>query len=220
MLPWSKLVRSAFFAAMTLGSVAITLASLVYFDGDTVAPFVLEKLPLRFDSLWRFSLKVHVASALVAFPACLLLMTRMVQRRRTLHRSLGRGTGTLVVFGLVPSGLVLALEAKGGLWVSVGFVASGLIVLVAMTQGALEARRGRMDAHARCMRHVFAQMSVAVTSRTMLVALDLGGMHPDVAYVVALWVPVIASALAAEALSGQLSRISLSLPRITLRNPS
>lgn len=205
---------------MTLGSLAITLASLVYFDRSTVAPFVLEKLPLRFDSLWRLSLKVHVASALVALPACILLMTPSVQKRRALHRYLGRCTGVLVVFGLVPSGLVLALEAKGGMWVSVGFIVSGLIVLVAMIRGAVEARRGHMAAHARCMRHVFAQMSVAVTSRTLLVALDFGGVHPDVAYVVALWVPVIASGLVAEAVSGSFPRISLPSSRLALRNPS
>lgn len=217
---WSKLSRGAFFAAMALGCAFITLASLVYFDGATVAPFVLEKLPLRFESLWRFALQVHVASALVSFPACILLMTRMVQRRRTLHRYLGRLTGLVVGCALVPSGLILATEAKGGMWVSLGFVLSGLIVFGALVRGIVEARRGRMVAHAHAMRHVFAQMSVAVTSRALLVLLDLGGVNPSVAYVIALWVPVLGSALVAEALSGRWSLVSFRPSPLALRSQS
>ena len=210
---------------MLLGSVLITLSSLVYFEPGTVAPFILEKLPLRFERLWRLALFVHVPSALVSFPACILLMTKVVQRRRNLHRWLGRVTGTIVGLLLVPSGLVLALEAKGGVWVSVGFVFSGLIVWVALVRGVIDARRGRMLSHARSMRHLFAQMSVAVTSRTLLVLLDLGGMDPNLAYVLALWLPVLGSALVAEALSGSLPRFSLSSPRVSspqvaLRSPS
>jgi hypothetical protein len=51
------------------------------------------------------------------------------------------------------------------------------------------------------MGHVFAQMSVAITSRAMLMALDVAGVSPDLAYVVALWLPVVGSAVAAEMLS-------------------
>ena len=203
---------------MLLGAAFIAWASLVYFDPNSVAPFVIEKLPVRFERLWRLSLKVHVAAALVTFPACIALMTRWVQRRRPLHRNLGRVTGILVLLLLVPSGLVLATEAKGGLWVSLGFVLSGLIVFCAMVQGIREARRSRLAAHARMMRHVFAQMSVAVTSRSLLVLLELGGVEPNLAYVVALWVPVLGSALVAEGLSGRLSLSSLRSSPFALRS--
>jgi len=53
------------------------------------------------------------------------------------------------------------------------------------------------------MRHVVAQMSVAVTSRTMILALDARGVDPAVAYVIALWVPVLGSALVAELVSSR-----------------
>ena len=51
------------------------------------------------------------------------------------------------------------------------------------------------------MRHVVAQMSVAVSSRALMVALDAAGADPDVSYVIALWGPVLASAIAAELFS-------------------
>jgi uncharacterized membrane protein len=203
---------------MVLGSLLITLASLVYFDSDTLAPFVIEKLPVRLESLWLTSLKVHVASALLSFPLCLLLTTRFLQRARNWHRWLGRTTGLCVVFALVPSGFVLAFEAKGGAPVTLGFLLSGTIVLWAMISGVVAARKRRVAAHARAMRHVVAQMSVAVTSRALLIGLDLAGMQPDVAYVVALWVPVIGSTLIAEWASGQFRNSALAIFTPNLRN--
>jgi hypothetical protein len=51
------------------------------------------------------------------------------------------------------------------------------------------------------MRHVVGQMSVAVVSRAMLLGLDYAGIDPDLAYVVALWGPVLASIAVVELLS-------------------
>lgn len=195
------LSRWLFLVSMLLGSALITVESLVYFDFDTLPPFIIEKLPLRFESLWRASLRVHVASALATFPLCLVLMTRVVQRRPALHRFLGRITGTGVLFVLVPSGVILAFDAKGGAPVTLGFLLSGAIVAACMVHGIRAVRGGDRVSHARAMRHVVAQMSVAVSSRALIVALDIAGVTPESAYVVALWGPVLVSAAAAELVS-------------------
>lgn len=200
---FAVLVRRGFLGLMLLGSAWITLASVEYFDAETMAPFVIEKLPVRFEALWLASLQVHVASAVLSFPLCLLAMTRWLQRRRAWHRWLGRVAGVGVLAALVPSGVVLAFDAKGGLLVTTGFLVSAAIVAAAMVRGVVSARRGALVSHARCMRHVVAQMSVAVTSRAMLMAFDFASVDPDLAYVVALWVPVVGSAAAAEWASGQ-----------------
>lgn len=186
---------------MLAGCALIAAASLVYFDAETVPPFVIEKLPVRFETLWLVSLRLHVASALASFPLCLLLATRTLQRRLTLHRWLGRTTGVLVLLALVPSGVVLSFDAKGGPAVTAGFLLSAAIVAGCMVLGILAARRRQLVAHRRAMRHVVAQMSVAVTSRAMLMALDARGVDPDIAYVVALWLPVLGSAAVAQVLS-------------------
>ena len=75
---------------------------------------MVEKLPVRFEALWPASLRVHVAAASLTLPLCLLLTTRALQRRAALHRWLGRVSGVLVLLALVPSGVVLAFDAKGG----------------------------------------------------------------------------------------------------------
>jgi uncharacterized membrane protein len=194
----AELPRRTFLLLMLAGSLFITAGSLAYFDPDTLAPFVVEKLPLRFETLWLWALRVHVASAALAFPSCLLLMTRVLQRRPRWHRRLGRVAGVVLLGGLVPSGSVLAFAAKGGWAGSLGFLLSGAIITLAVVLGVLAARRGDLARHRRAMLHVVAQMSVAVSSRALIVAFDLAGLDPDVAYVVALWGPVLASAAVAE----------------------
>lgn len=198
---------------MLAGSALITLASLAYFDFGTLPPFVIEKLPLKFESLWLASLRVHVASALVSLPLCLVLMTKTIQRFPSWHRWLGRVSGVLVLFALVPSGIVLAFEAKGGTPVTAGFLLSGAIVAWGIVRGVTAIRRRDLVTHRRAMRHVVAQMSVAVSSRVLIVGLDAWGMDPDVAYVAALWGPVLVSALIAELVSSQ-SRSFPALERI------
>jgi hypothetical protein len=128
-------------------------------------------------------------------------MTRALQKRPAVHRWLGRLTGVLVLFALVPSGIVLAFDAKGGGVVTAGFLLSAAIVAWSMARGIVAARRRDLVSHRRAMHHVLAQMSVAVTSRALLLSLDAIGIDPGVAYVAALWVPVLASAAVAEIVS-------------------
>jgi hypothetical protein len=167
-------------------------ASRVYFASDELAPFVIEKLPLPHEDLWLAALKVHVLAAAFALPACLLLSWKRTLRFPRAHRWLGRGTGAVVLAALVPSGLYLSLYAKGGTPATAGFALSGLIVAVAMAWGIGRARAKDYVGHRRCMLHVLAQLSVAVTSRTLLTLLDAVGIDPDPAYLFALWVPVVA----------------------------
>ena len=192
------MLRQLFLVSMLLGAAFITSGSLVYFDFEELPPFVIEKLPVRFEALWLASLRVHVASALLGFPLCLALMTRWLQRRASWHRWLGRSTGALLLGALVPSGVVLAFEAKGGAPVTAGFLLSATIVAVACVHGIVAARRRELVAHRRAMQHVVGQMSVAVVSRAMIIGFDIFGMDPDLAYVVALWVPVLVSVLVVE----------------------
>lgn len=205
---------------MMAGALLIGLSSLEYFQPRHLAPFVIEKLPVRFEALWRGALVVHVASALASFPLCLILMTRTLQRHRTWHRRLGRIVGVFIVGALVPSGVVLSFEAKGGVLGALGFLLSAAIVLYAMIMGVLSARRGDLRVHARAMRHVVLQLSVAVTSRALLILLHTARMDPETAYLVALWGPVLGSAVVAEALSGHLRFSEFRLVPSISRNPS
>ncbi len=207
-------LRIAVIALLTLGSAAISVASVGYFDDETWPAFVVEKLPLssaRIEEFWLLALQVHVVAAAVSLPGCLLLISRLVLRRfPRVHRWLGRVVGVVVLFSLVPTGLFMALFAKGGFVSGLGFAVSGVIVFVCMVRGIQTARACRFVEHRRQMVHVLAQLSVAVTSRLLMIAFDVVGIDADSAYLIALWLPVIGSALIVEGLLPRATNLDLS----------
>lgn len=186
---------------LMLGSATITASSLVYFNADEYAPFVIEKLelPLPNEALYLTALQVHVIAAAFALPACLLLLSRTLMRRAPrVHRWLGRVTGSVTVLALVPAGFYLSLFAKGGVLSTAGFMLSGAIVTASMVQGVRAARAGNYVQHRRFVLHVLAQMAVAVVSRALLFAADAAAFDHDTAYLVSLWVPVLGCAAVVE----------------------
>jgi hypothetical protein len=71
------------------------------------------------------------------------------------------------------------------------------------------------------MWHVTAQLSVAVTSRAMLFALDAFDVEHTFAYLLSLWLPVVGSALVVELALGRAPlRLSLSVSRESLASAS
>lgn len=198
-------LRPLVILVLALGSAAITWSSLVYFDADEYAPFVLEKLelPLPNEERYILALQTHVIAAAFALPACLVLVWRRLMRRAPrVHRWLGRINGLVVLLALAPSGFYLSLYAKAGLLSTLGFMLSGAIIVVAMVLGVRAARAGRYAEHRRFVLHVLAQMAVAVVSRGMLFAADAAGLDHDTAYIASLWIPVLGCAAIVEWMAG------------------
>lgn len=195
--------RSALFVLLWVGVAMMIAASASYIDLGESHPFYLEKLPLARPSLWLAALYLHVPSALLALPACLLLLVKRVRTRAPrLHRWLGRITGVLVLLGVVPTGMYLALFAQGGLITTLGFWLTGLIAFVAMAKSIQCARARDMKAHRRFGTHVAAQLAVAVISRFLLLGAEQIELYGEWVYIAALWLPVIACFLVAELLTG------------------
>ena len=188
-----------FVVAMLAGWWVITAGSLSYFEEGLSHPFPHEKEGLAHEELYLVALQAHVVSAVWSLPACLLLPSRRLLRvMPRVHRWLGRITAFVVLCGLVPSGAWLSFEAKGGAAGTLGFLLSGGIVAFAMVRGVRAAMARDFVSHRRFMLHVGAQLSVAVTSRALLIAFDAWGVDEIVGYLIALWVPVVASALLAQ----------------------
>lgn len=201
---WGRGVSQLLFrAVMAAGVWMLWSVSYAYVELGATHPFILEKLPLAHPELFRAALYMHVPSALLSLPACLLLsMASLRQRFRRTHRVIGRITAALVGLGVVPTGLYLAFFAQGGLVTTAGFWLTGGIAGYAMLRSVVCARAGDFHEHRRYSLHVTAQLSVAVLSRFMLVAFESAGLYATWAYVAALWVPVVTCALAAEWLAG------------------
>jgi uncharacterized membrane protein len=200
--------RWVFLAVMGLGVGLMVAASTSYLELGKEHPFFLEKLPLTQPNWWWLALCAHVPSALFCLPACLLLLMRPLRvRLPRFHRWLGRVTGLLVLGAVVPSGMYLACFATGGLVSTLGFWLTGAIAAVAMVKSATSARRRDYRTHRRFSLHVTGQLSVAVSSRLLLVGAEELGLYADWVYVSALWLPVLGSVLFVECASGRLREL-------------
>ena len=208
-----RVSQTLLWLCLGLGSFLITLSSIVYFNKNERAAFIIEKLPLPAEDLYVLALRLHVAVAALALPGCLILATKTVLKRwPTFHRWLGRSLGSVILAVLVPTGVYLAFFARGGWLATLGFLLTGAIVLVAMIQGIRAARARDYVRHRRLTFHVLGQLSVAVTSRAMLIGLEFFGTEPDFAYLVSLWIPVVGTFALVEYLA---SPIQL---KLTLRS--
>jgi hypothetical protein len=224
--------RALFVAAMVAGVGGIGVAVVDYAHEGARHPFIVDKGTLSWRATWLWALGVHIGAALLSFPGCLLLLSRRLLRAApAVHRWLGRGVGLLVLLVLVPSGLVLAPAARGGLAGTLGFVATGAWTFAAMVQAIVTARRRDVLGHRRAIAQVVGQMSVAVTSRALLVLLGLlaatpagaflDDVDPELAYALALWIPVVGSAALAAVvvprpLSPEGGRREVALDRLRL----
>ena len=194
-----RLAQITMCSLLCLGSLAIALSSIVYFIPGERAPFLIEKLPLPAENLYLWTLRLHVIAAALSLPGCLIGSSKTIlQRWPKFHRWCGRAVGGIALMVLVPSGFYLSFFARGGLGGTLGFQLSGAIVTAAMVLAIRDARAKRFGSHRRWAYHVLGQLSVAVTSRAMLHILESSNMHPDKAYLISLWVPVLATFLLVE----------------------
>jgi hypothetical protein len=215
-----KTLKISVWLALWLGSLAITLSSVVYFNLNERAAFIIEKLPLPSETLYVLFLRIHVIAAALSLPGCLILSSKIILKRwPRFHRYCGRVVGLVVILLLVPTGFYLAIFARGGRGATLGFWLSGAIVLVAMIQGIREARAKRYSKHRRLAFHVLGQLSVAVSSRAMLFVFGYSNLNPDFGYLMSLWIPVLGTFALVEFLTSPLS-IKLILRRIYEQTPS
>lgn len=187
-----RAAQSFLWIFLALGSLAITYASMVYFEPGQRAPFLIEKLPLRDEAFYLAVLRVHVLAAALALPGCLILSSAAVLKRwPRFHRWSGRIVGLDVLGALAPTGFYLAFFAKGGVAGTLGFLLTGGIVVWAMLQAIRWARAKRFARHRLFAFHVIGQLSVAVSSRAMLFLLETSNLDADLAYLLSLWIPVV-----------------------------
>jgi hypothetical protein len=195
--------RSIFLSAAWLGFFAGCLLILdnSYRDfgpgGEGV--FIAQKDEAARTPLWILSLRVHIAAGAVCLLACLPQFSGTLLRRiPSLHRVCGKAYAASVLFIVCPTGIHLALSAKGGLPGQAGFLLLGIASFHTTLQGIRTIRRGDLAGHRRWMTRSFALIASAVTFRVYHVAFFHAGLPEETNYVASLWLSVLGNAAVAE----------------------
>jgi hypothetical protein len=200
MLFYSNLRGAKLWTGLTVIVCALVLLSnAIYLDGGTTPRFLLEKGHWARNPLWLAAFYFHVAGASVCLAAGTPLMFPSWTRKHPKwHRWLGYVYLNAVLWMASPSGIALALTAKGGLLGTTGFVLAGGLWWCTTWYGYRAIRRGDVPGHIRAMVRSYSWALSAPVFRVFQLMLFLLGLEDGTNYIVSLWLSIAASVWLAE----------------------
>lgn len=116
-----------------------------YFPADFDSSPFLAGRRYTFHGVYVLAFYLHLLIAPLALIVGTLLITRRVTG--TLHRRLGRLQLVVVLFGVVPSGLLMSRQAYGGLISEIGFMTQSVLTGWTILIASKEAIAGKFDRH-------------------------------------------------------------------------
>jgi hypothetical protein len=206
----STVLRWIGWAALLAGALLILESSLRDFGPGGEGIFVEQKGEIGRLPLWSFCLHVHVVAGIVCLLSVLPQFSRKLLRRiPALHRWCGRAYAASVLLFLCPTGIYLALFAKGGLAGQTGFLLLGVATFHTTLRGVTSMMGGSRDlaVHREWMTRSFAFAATAITFRVYHLGFYLLGMAGDTNYVTSLWLSILGNAAVAELVLRRRSRV-------------
>jgi uncharacterized membrane protein len=142
-----------------------------------------------FTGAYRPAFYIHIFSSPVVLFNGLILMSESIRRLYGgLHRFLGRVQVVVLVFFVLPSGVVMSRHAFGGWPAGLSFLALSAATASCAIIGVIYARRGRYDRHRRWMLRCYILICSAVALRLISGTAGLVGVpSAEEAYIVAAW---------------------------------
>ena len=197
---WSAVKGVGWFFYLA-GALLILANSIADFGPGGEGLFIGQKGAIGHNPVWLLCLRLHVAAGLVCLLSCLPQFSRALLRRvPSLHRRCGKIYAASVLFLLCPTGIYLALSAKGGLAGRTGFLLLGAATFHTTFLGVAVMRGPRRDvaAHRRWTTRSFALAATAITFRIYHILFFQFGLPEDANYVVSLWLSILGNAALAE----------------------
>lgn len=134
----------------------------------------------------RLAFLLHISFAPIALAIGSVQFFAAIRRRKTLHRWLGRGYGIAILISGI-AGVVVALNAAGGLSPQLGFTLLALAWLFTTANAIRYAMARRIAAHRRWMNYSFALTFAGVTLRLYLLGFIAAGFSYTEASVYLAW---------------------------------
>jgi hypothetical protein len=151
--------------------------------------------------LWLVCLHLHVLAGAVCLISSLPQFSAPLLRRfPSLHRRCGIAYAVSVLLVLCPTGMVLALSAKGGVLGRGGFLLLGAATFLTTWRGvaAMAIAPRNLAVHRRWMVRSFAMVTTALTFRVYHLGLFQLGLAEVANYLASLWLSILGNAAAAE----------------------
>lgn len=174
-----------------------------YFTEGASDPFFIEKGETYRNPLWRIAFYLHISFGMICLFAPILQFSKWILNKHpALHRRLGGIYVHTTLWLVAPTGMYLAIYAKGGRWGAILFSILGVLHFYFTLMGWLRMRGPQPDvrSHAAWMIRSYLMAQSAVSFRVFHLLLMVVGVANF--YIHALWMSLVFNLLLAEGLVG------------------
>jgi hypothetical protein len=190
-----------FWSVIVFLSLLLTHNALLYFTHGGEYGILPEKIEARKNELWNLSFYLHLPAGIL----CLLMpwfsFARRLFRFTNAHHALaGKLYSGITLIVVCPTGMYLALFAKGGLITAVGFLLQGILLLYFTFQGYRAGRRSRIVEHINFMIRSYSVALVVLTFRLMHLSFFFLHIPYKDNYAISQWLGLSLNLLIAEVL--------------------
>ena len=196
-----------FWAITVFLSILLIHNAVLYFTHGGEYGILPEKLEARKDWLWNIAFYLHLPAGI----ACLALpwvgfARKLAPIAKTLHASAGKAYVRLTLFIVCPTGMYLALYAKGGMLTASGFLLQGLLLGWHTTLAARAAASGDYKSHVQQMIRSYSVALVVLTFRVLHIGFFLLQVPYYHNYAISQWLGLSLNLLIAESIIAFSSR--------------
>jgi uncharacterized membrane protein len=204
-----------FWVPMMLLSLLLIHNAMLYFTHGGEYGILPEKVVARQDLVWRVCFYLHLPfGSICLFIPSVLLMRNMIPLKVALHRAIGKLYVYSTLAIVCPTGICLALYAKGGLVTQVGFVLQGILLYYFTWRGLQAILKGQIQEHRRMMVRSYAVAAVVISFRVLHIIFFLINVRYQDNYALSQWLGLTGNILLAEILL--ISRNSFTKTSISL----
>jgi uncharacterized membrane protein len=204
-----------FWVPMMLLSLLLIHNAMLYFTHGGEYGILPEKVVARQDLVWRVCFYLHLPfGSICLFIPSVLLMRNMIPLKVALHRAIGKLYVYSTLAIVCPTGIYLALYAKGGLVTQVGFVLQGILLYYFTWRGLQAILKGQIQEHRRMMVRSYAVAAVVISFRVLHIIFFLINVRYQDNYALSQWLGLTGNILLAEILL--ISRNSFTKTSISL----
>jgi uncharacterized membrane protein len=173
--------------------------AILYFTHGGEYGILPEKRVAQQDPFWKVAFYIHLPSGIICLLSPIVLfLRRFIKRGLSVHRFIGKIYVWITLLVVCPTGLYLALYAKGGLITQVGFILQGILLALFTYLGYVAIRGGDKAGHFRYMIRSYAVASVVLTFRILHILFFLWNVPYHDNYAISQWLGLFGNLLIAE----------------------
>jgi hypothetical protein len=173
--------------------------AILYFTHGGEYGILPEKIAAREDVVWNISFYTHLPAGIL----CLLspfisFAKRFLSNGLKLHQAVGKIYVWITLYIVCPTGMYLALYAKGGLITQIGFMTQGILLGWFTWQGYRAIKQRNKTAHFHYMIRSYAVAAVVLTFRILHILFFIWKVPYQDNYAISQWLGLSGNLLIAE----------------------